>query len=305
MEIWPTESGDPEPPRPAEALLWRDQAARRTLPRTARCGRASRVPWCRVPTRSEYPGSLATAPGFGLWALAETGPLVRRDGRWINLGDVLGETGLATDCGGAIAFGLDGSVAYVGGGEGRDAVTLQPSGSSWTAATSMGPGDGWSCPQSAALTGDGALWVLDEGGRPATLWRQDGDSWVHDPVTLPGELPGMADPAAMAGDGGGSLVVLRGLLHDDLQHLAGWDVVQRVDGQWLPHGPVLPLSWASQVALLPDGSLLVVGDELLRLDGNRWTSWLPSGAPASVSVAPDGAVWAAGGRLYRLTERLP
>jgi hypothetical protein len=54
------------------------------------------------------------------------------------------------------------------------------------------------------------------------------------------------------------------------------------------------------LALLPDGSLIAVGDGIADLDGQRWRHWWHGLWLTAVSVAPDGAIWVAGPNVYQL-----
>jgi hypothetical protein len=64
------------------------------------------------------------------------------------------------------------------------------------------------------------------------------------------------------------------------------------------------VAYVQALALLPDGSLIAVGDGIARFDGQRWRHWWHGLRLNVVSVAPDGALWVAGPNVYRLPSSL-
>jgi hypothetical protein len=83
------------------------------------------------------------------------------------------------------------------------------------------------------------------------------------------------------------------------------DVMELVGGQWVSRGGSEGVEYVRALALLPDGSLIAVGDGIARFDGQRWRHWWHGLWLNAVSVAPDGAIWVAGPSVYRLPPSLP
>ncbi|MEW5990257.1 MAG: hypothetical protein AB1736_02780 [Chloroflexota bacterium] len=252
-------------------------------------------------------GQVVVGPDGALWAATSSGPLVRRDGDWINLEDTIarvvpepGEDG--TTCGGAVFIGVDGVAYYAGPRSGNRIVALLPVGPAWDASLDPAPPLGDSCRATLAVTADGASWLLQrEWG--TTLRRSAGGPWEVVPLS-PGDQPGVDTyTAAIAVDRYGSLWAVtntrdtNGLIRADVMALAG--------GQWVRRGGGESMEYIQGLALLPDGSMIAVGDGIARFDGQRWRHWWPGLWLTAVSVAPDGAVWVAGASIYRLPPSLP
>ncbi|MCJ7711279.1 MAG: hypothetical protein MUQ32_10680, partial [Chloroflexi bacterium] len=168
----------------------------------------------RLPVESTV-GQAVVAPDGVLWVATGSGPLVRRDGTWIDLGDTV--AGVVPDpgevdayCGGTVFIGGDGVTYYAGPRSGNRVVALLPRGDSWEARLPMetllpvDPPAG--CGSTLAATADGTLWWLERGWG-TKLSRSTGGGW--EVVSLsPGDQPGVAAfPSAIVVDRDGSLWV--------------------------------------------------------------------------------------------------
>jgi hypothetical protein len=260
----------------------------------------------RLPVETTV-GQVVVGPDGALWAATASGPLVRRDGDWIDLGDTVarvvpepGEDG--TTCGGTVVIAGDGVAYYAGPRSGNRLVTLQPVGDSWEASLHPAPPLGDPCQATLAVTADGAIWLL----QPAwgtTLRRSAGGPWEVVPLS-PEDQPGVdTNTAAITVDRYGSLWAVVNTLNTNGAVRA--DVMELVGGQWVSRGGGEGVEYVRALALLPDGSLIAIGDGIARFDGQRWRHWWHGLRLNAVSVAPDGTVWVAGPNVYRLPPSLP
>jgi hypothetical protein len=117
-----------------------------------------------LPVKSPV-GQAAVGPDGALWVATSSGPLVRRDGSWIDLGDavagVVPEPGAGSGgCGGAVLIGRDGDVYYAGARSGNRLVRLAPVGSSWEASLFAAAPMGIECASTLAMTADGTIFDL-------------------------------------------------------------------------------------------------------------------------------------------------
>jgi hypothetical protein len=252
-------------------------------------------------------GQVVAGPDGTLWAATASGPLVRRDGDWINLRDTVarvvpepGEDG--TTCGGAVVIAGDGVAYYAGPRSGNRLVTLQPVGDSWEASLHPAPPLGDPCQATLAVTADGTIWLLERAWG-TTLRRSTGGPWEVVPLSPEGQ-PGVdTSTTAITVDPYGSLWAVVNTL--DTSGSVRADVMELAGGQWVHRGGSEGVEYVGALALLPDGSLIAVGDGIARFDGQRWRhSWHGLWLTA-VSVAPDGAIWVAGANVYRLPRSLP
>jgi hypothetical protein len=255
-------------------------------------------------------GKAVLAPDDALWVATSSGPLVLRDGRWTDLGEVVAGVvpepgGPDAGCGGAVFIGADGVIRYAGPRSGNRVVALLPHEGSWTARADPEPAPGAGCMEldTLAATADGTIWVLARGWGNV-LSRSAGASWENvlpaDSARIPLDLPGgQVDPAAIAVDRDGSLIVAVAVYREPPDD--SWvDIIQLVDGQWVRRLEGDSGGFISALAPLSDGSLIAIGDGVARFDGAglHW-SW-PGTWFNALSVAPDGAVWVAGQNIYRL-----
>ena len=252
-------------------------------------------------------GQVVVGPDGALWVATASGPLVRRNGDWINLGDTVarvvpepGEDHLT--CGGAVFIGGDGVVYYAGPRSGNRLVMLLPVGSSWEASLHPAPPLGDPCLATLAVTADGAIWLLQRDWG-TTLRRSAGGPWDVVPLS-PGDQPGVdANAAAITVDRYGSLWAVVNTLNTNGSIRA--DVMELAGAQWVHRGGGEGVEYVHALALLPDGSLIAVGDGIAQFDGQRWRHWWRGLWLTAVSVAPDGAIWVAGANVYRLPPSLP
>jgi len=252
-------------------------------------------------------GQVVVGPDGALWVATASGPLVRRNGDWINLGDTVagvvpepGDDG--TPCGGAVFIGGDGVAYYAGPRSGNRLVTLLLVGGTWEAFLHPAPPLGDPCLATLAVTADGAIWLLQRDWG-TTLRRSAGGPWDVVPLS-PGDQPGVdANAAAITVDRYGSLWAVVNTLNTNGSIRA--DVMELAGAQWVHRGGGEGVEYVHALALLPDGSLIAVGDGIAQFDGQRWRHWWRGLWLTAVSVAPDGAIWVAGANVYRLPPSLP
>ncbi len=256
----------------------------------------------RLPVEATV-GQAAVTPDGAIWLATSSGPLVRRDGAWIDLGDVVARVALASidadaGCGGAITVGPDGVAYYAGPRSANRLVALRPAGSAWEASLLRAPPIAGPCWSTIAAADDGTIWLLERSWGNA-LSRSVGGSW--EVVALPpvDQPDANVDPAAIAVDRDGVLWVAVRQWHeaDDAPRTTVWRVIE---GRWVNDGGGGDPGYLHELALLPDGSLIAVGDGVATFDGGRWHRSVPGLWSSDVSVAPDGAVWVAGPNVYRL-----
>lgn len=253
-------------------------------------------------------GQAVVAPDGALWVATGSGPLVRRNGVWLDLGATVGRVVPKpgedrNGCGGVVFVGGDGVAYYAGPRSGNQVVALLPVGSAWTASLYPAPPVGDVCTTTLAVTADGTIWLLQRGWGN-TLSRAAGRSWEVVPL-LPVDLSdAQLNPAAIVVDRDGTLWVAANT-YDPTTGTSHTGVMRQVDAQWVRRGGDLSIDYVQALAQLPDGSLVAFGDGIATFDGQAWReSWRGLWFDA-VSVAPDGAVWVAGPNLYRLPPLLP
>jgi hypothetical protein len=249
-------------------------------------------------------GQAAVAPDAALWLATSAGPLVRQEGAWIDLGDTVasvapdGHPGDG-DCGSSLALGADGVAWYTGPRSAYQPVALRPVGGTWEA--TLHPAPPVTCGSTLAVTADGVLWLFQRFWG-STLARWDGEAWQDVPLPPVGD-PNV-EPAGIAVDPDGTLwVAIR-----EWEEAGEWQrtsVWQVIEGRWVSHGGGGSPGYVHKLALLPDGSLIAVGDSVATFDGGRWHRSVPGLWSDDVSVAPDGAVWVAGPNVYRLPSTMP
>ena len=257
---------------------------------------------------------VAVAPDGALWVATGTGPLVRRNGTWIDLGDTV--AGVVPEpavpepgdedpgCGGTLFIDNDGVATYAGPRSGNRLVALRPVGDTWEASLSALTSLDSSCGRTLAATSDGTIWSL-EVGWGSRLLRSTGEAWEVVSLSI-GDQPGVeASPSAIAVDRDGSLWVAAETFDPATGEVQRNVVMQLVDGHWVLRGDGEGVRDFNALAAQPDGSLIAVGDGIAAFDGQRWhRSWRGLWLNA-VSVAPDGAVWVAGPNVYLLPPSLP
>jgi hypothetical protein len=259
--------------------------------------------WERQPLPVEANvAQVALAPDGTLWLATGAGPLVRRDGAWIDLGAIVAgvvpEPGeVDEECGGAIFIADDEVAYYVGPRSGNRVVVLSPGEGGWQASLYPAPVMEGDCPATLAATADGTIWALVRGWG-SRLLRSTGGTWETVPPPSDDRPEVAVDPSAIAVDRDGSLWLMANTF-EEASGIVRTEVAQQVEGRWVRRGGGEG-AWVQALALLPDGSLIAVGDGIATLDGQRlrW-SWRGMGFDR-VSVAPDGAVWVAGPNVYRL-----
>ena len=245
--------------------------------------------------------SVAVGPDGSLWVSADGGLFVRRSGHWSRVTDgVMFRT---------VAFTPDGTAWVAGWDRGLLKVTGGPP--EWTVEEVAGsPVESI---QDVVVTKDGTVWVASWGSWTSTggLARYDGRAWTEEDP-LDGPTPqGTGRPVqALLAASDGSLWVsgrqaatspsegpLGAFDPEEFQYIARY-----TDGAWavlLRSDSMLPM--ATDLAEAADGAILAVGDGWSTYQGGTWTQQLPGIWLEAVSVAPDGAVWAVGNSLYRLT----
>ncbi len=120
----------------------------------------------RLPVESTL-GRAVVAPDGALWVATDAGPLVRRNGAWIDLGDTIAaavpDPGEAdARCGGAVFIAGNGVAYYAGARSGGRLVALRLVGSAWGASLIPAPAPGL-CSEALAATADGTIWLLEGG----------------------------------------------------------------------------------------------------------------------------------------------
>jgi hypothetical protein len=157
---------------------------------------------------------------------------------------------------------------------------------------------------------DGAVWVgtwWGLGPESGGLARFDGTVW--DEIPLPGGQPAPVYNLAVAPNGDLWVVLAElGPGEDDDWSLArfdgdSWTVFTEADG--MPHNLVYSMAagpdgvvWLTQrpTTNTPGAS----GGGIVAFDGEQWTSFIEDENVRDVAVEPDGTVWLAGDRLYRI-----
>lgn len=249
------------------------------------------------------PSQVVASPDGSLWVAADTGPLLRRHGVWVDLGGAVEDAvsgSVGGDCNAVITLGPDGAVYYVGPRSQGRVVALRASGTAWRASPVGEPGPNPDCPTSLAVTADGTIWNLQRGWG-SMLSRLGDEGWVQ---VLPNAEGGQPLPTAMAVGPEGSLWVVA-WTPGGAGGSEGHQLLEIRDLRWADRGPIDGLDYTNDLAALPDGSLAAVGAGLaVRRDGS-WQALLRGVDMQRVSIAPDGTVWALGDSLYRLPMRLP
>lgn len=251
---------------------------------------------------------LVVAPDGALWAATDVGPLVRRGGDWIDLGDTVASAvpkpNEAVGACGAAVFVSNGGVAYyVGPGSANRVVALLPVGSTWEPSLHSAPRVEPDCPSELAATADGTIWVLQRGWG-TSLSRSAGDRWEQVTVRPTGQPGDQVGPTGITVDRDGSLwaaVTTWG----STGITSSTDVLELVGDEWVRRGGSPGPDYVQGLAQLPDGSLIAVGNGVARFDGERWHRWLQNIWLDRLSVAPDGSVWVAGPNVYRLPANVP
>jgi hypothetical protein len=252
-------------------------------------------------------GQAIAGPDGALWVATSSGPLVRRNGAWTDLGETVAAVvprmgANATGCGGVVFPGNDGVVYYAGPRSANRLVALRLVGSVWNASLHPATPDGIACPEAFVVTPDGSVWRL-QGGWSHVLSRWADGEWRA--VSLPPDdgVNAYVDPTAIVADSEGSLWVAINTSNPATETQRA-EVFQLAAGQWIRRGGGDGME-VRALALLPDGSPIAVGDGVAVLREQQWHQlwrglWL-----GAVSVAPDGAVWVAGANIYRLPPVLP
>jgi hypothetical protein len=254
-------------------------------------------------------GNVVVAADGALWVATDSGPLVRRGGAWIDLGDTVAKVvprplDDGTLCGGAVYDDGNGAVEYAGARSSNRLVALRPVGRSWVASLQAAPATN-ACATAMRATADGTMWLLQRGWGSVLARLTDG-SWEIVSVPTAGR-PGeqvRGDPTAIAVDRDGSLWVA--VFSTSPTTFEGHaDLLQWVDGRFVLRSGAEGMGYIQALAPLSDGSLIAVGDGIARFDGRQWHQlwrglWL-----GDVSIAPDGAVWVAGANVYKLPPWLP
>ena len=252
-------------------------------------------------------GQAIVGPDGALWVATSSGPLVRRNGAWTNLGEtvaaVVPEPGEDADgCGGVVFMGNGGVVYYAGLRSANRLVALRLVGSAWEASLHPAPPLSLRCWETFAVTADGTIWHLERGwGNMLSRWT---DGRWEEVLPPPMDEPdAYADPSAIVADREGSLWVAANTW-DPTTDSSRADMMQLVAGQWVRRGGGDDMA-VDALALLPDGSLIAIGDGVATFDGQRWHQLWHGPWLSAVSVAPDGAVWVTGPNVYRLPPLLP
>lgn len=251
---------------------------------------------------------LVVAPDGALWATTDAGPLVRRDGRWIDLGSTVARVVPRPDqvvnvCGAAVFVSADGVAYYVGARSANRVVALLPTATGWEPSLHSAPSVQPECPSELAVTADGTVWILQRGWG-TMLSRSAGDTWEQVSIPTAG-LPGeQGSPTGITVDRDGSLWAVV-TTWSSTGTTASTDVLELVGDEWVRRGGSPGPDYVQGLAQLPDGSLIAVGNGVARFDGERWHRWLENLWLERVSVAPDGTVWVAGPNVYRLPPSMP
>ncbi len=214
--------------------------------------------------------------------------------------------GLAT-AGAVLVVGAVFALASLGGGTGEpDPATTLPE--TWTTYTEADGLTG-SCACDLAVATDGTLWAVSRDG---AQWF-DGTAWVAESPP-PGFRFGSGAAVAAAPDGtmwfaGGSQ---SGAAHFDN---GLWTVIEPLDIDMF--GPIIDIGvtsdgtvWATEgdnLTRLVDGSFEWVDEEFQTIPGHEWSEDRPAIGGSTMTVAPDGTLWVAGGpsgnrdgRLYHV-----
>lgn len=257
----------------------------------------------QLPAETTVGVAVVTADG-SLWLATGAGPLVRRDGAWIHLGDTVasvlagpGEAGV--DCGGTVFVDGDGTAIYAGPRSGNQLVTLRPVGDTWEPSLHPVPRIARdACNPLLTVTADGTVWLLQRWG-DSRFVRSAGGPWES--VVLPrmDEAGVDVDPTAIVLDQAGSLLVAV-TAYEQTAGVPVAAVLQPFNGHWAARGGDPGIPYVSDLALLPDGSPIAAGLGLSTLEGQRWRPSWPDLRINAISVAPDGTVWVAGPNVYRL-----
>jgi hypothetical protein len=267
--------------------------------------------WHREQLPVEAPmGGMAIAPDGSLWVATTSGPVVRHEGTWIDLGDAVGRVAPASDdvdvdvdveCGGAVVADV-GLAYYAGPRSANRLIELRLVEGTWEASLHPAPPLDGPCWSTLAVTADGTIWLLERGWG-TYLSRSVGGGWWENAPSPPMVQPGSSEYAAIAADQDGSLWVITGTWEEaDASRTGVWQVDE---GRWIRRGGGEGIEYITKMAPLADGSLIAVGDGIAMFDGQRWHRSLDGMWIDNVSVAPDGAVWVAGPNVYRLPPSLP
>jgi len=261
----------------------------------------------RLPVETTV-GQVIVGPDGALWVATSSGPLVRRDGTWTDLGDTVAavapEPGEDADgCGGVVFMGNGGVVYYAGPRSANQLVALRLVGSTWKARLHPAPLGSFACSAMFALTTDGTIWRLQRGWVNDLSYWADG-RWQEVSPPEVDEPDAQVNVSAIVADGEGSLLAAVNSW-DPTALTPRADVLQLAAGQWVRRSSVDGMREIAALAWLPDGSLIAVGDGVATFDGQRWHRLWRGFWLSAMSVAPDGAVWVVGSNVYRIPPVLP
>jgi hypothetical protein len=252
--------------------------------------------------------ALAVAPGGTVWAATSVGPVVRRDGEWTDLGDLVGESVPSAfrgpSCKGpAIHVDRDGTAYYLGPRSAGRVVVITRDGEAWAATPVTGALRGPCGPATLAVTSAGrgegmdAVWVLPPDGE-LVRWDPTGQVWVPGTSSDPGRSCPGAAASAIAVDHGGRLWAA-GSLCADLAPQEG--LFEFLGDRWSQAPPDPSVGRVAELAFLASGEVVSVGDGFMvypdPYDADRRLRGLPL---EHVSIGLDGSVWVAGASVYRL-----